>query len=73
MMDEYHSSPASIRVTNLASQVPTSVFKRLRDHILTEDLYIYMTDQMRIPISVGMWGGSVGVDKPSSVEEVGDA
>lgn len=65
-MDEYHSSPASVRVT-------TYVFKRFRDHILTEDLYIYMTDQMRIPISVRMWGGSVGVDNPSSVEEVGDA
>lgn len=48
--------------------------KTFRDHILTGDLiYVHMTDQMRIPISVRMWGGSVDVDKPSPVEEVGDA
>lgn len=32
-----------------------------------------MTHQMRIPVSVRMWGGSVHVDEPSSEEGVDDA
>lgn len=47
--------------------------KTFRGHILTGELYVHMTDQMRIPISIRMWGGSVDVDKSSPVEEVGDA